>query len=209
MRESAPAQDSGRYQIHLIRHGATAGTRDGLLYGKSNIPLLPEGAEALRAFAADGVYPDPAGCAFFSSGMLRAVESLEAIYGARAHAYIEELQEFDCGVFEMRPYGELSQSETYKRWIADKNGETPAPGGESFAAFRRRVAAGAARLLAPYRDGRATHDSIVVCHGGVISMMMDRFFPGVHDNPFRWTPDPGRGYSVTVNGGTAEGYIGL
>jgi broad specificity phosphatase PhoE len=209
MRKSAPAQNPNRRRIHLIRHGATAGTRDGLLYGKSDIPLLPEGAEALRALVADGIYPDPDGCAFFSSGMLRAVESLEAIYGMRAHVRIEELREFDCGIFEMRPYEELSQLETYRRWVADKNGETPAPGGESFAAFRRRVAAGAARLLAPHGDGNAARDSIVLCHGGVISMMMDWFFPGVHDNPFRWTPDPGRGYSVTVNGGTAEGYIGL
>jgi alpha-ribazole phosphatase len=204
-----PAQDSDKCFIHLIRHGATAGTRDRLLYGKSDIPLLPEGAEALRTLAADGIYPDPDGCAFFSSGMLRAIESLEAIYGVRAHTYIEELQEFDCGVFEMRSHEELSQIEAYRRWIADKNGETPAPGGESFAAFRRRVAVGVARLFAPYRDGRAACDSIVVCHGGVISMMMDRLFPGVHDNPFRWTPDPGRGYSVTINAGTVEDYISL
>jgi broad specificity phosphatase PhoE len=209
MENSLPAQSCGRHSIHLIRHGATMGTRDGLLYGKSDIPLLSEGAEELRALAADGIYPDPEGCALFSSGMLRAVESLEVIYGARAHTHIEELCEFDCGVFEMQPYGELSQSEAYRLWIADKNGETPAPGGESFAAFRRRVAAGVARLLAPYRDGSAARDSIVVCHGGVISMMMDRFFPGVHDNPFRWVPDTGRGYSVIVNGGTAEDYIGL
>jgi broad specificity phosphatase PhoE len=205
----AVVQNINRYRIHLIRHGATAGTRDGLLYGKSDIPLLPEGAEALRALAADGIYPDPDGCAFFSSGMLRAIESLEAIYGARAHTYIEELREFDCGVFEMRSHAELSELDDYKNWIADKNGETPAPGGESFAAFRRRVAVGVARLFASYRDGRAARDSIVVCHGGVISMMMDRLFPGVHDNPFRWTPDPGRGYSVTINDGTVEGYVSL
>jgi broad specificity phosphatase PhoE len=196
-----------RHYIHLIRHGATAGTRDGLLYGKSDIPLLPEGAEALKALAAAGVYPDPDGCALFSSGMLRAVESLEAIYGARAHAHIEELREFDCGVFEMRPYAELSQLETYKRWVADKNGETPAPDGESFAAFRRRVIRGVTRLLAQYRSEGAARDSIVVCHGGAISMLMDHLFPGVHDNPFKWTPNPGHGYSVAINAGAAETYI--
>jgi broad specificity phosphatase PhoE len=195
-------------RIHLIRHGATAGTRDGLLYGSSDIPLLPEGAEALKALAADGIYPAPDGCALFSSGMLRAVESLEAIYGARAHAHIEELREFDCGIFEMRPYAELSQSETYRRWIADKNGATPAPGGESFAAFRRRVTAGAARVLAQYSEKGAALDSIVVCHGGVISMMMDHLFPGVHDKPFKWTPDPGHGYSVAIDG-TARSYSGF
>ncbi|MDR2088792.1 MAG: phosphoglycerate mutase family protein [Clostridiales Family XIII bacterium] len=192
-----------KHCVHLIRHGATAGTRDGLLYGSSDIPLLPEGAEALRELAVAGIYPDPDGCALFSSGMLRAVESLTAIYGARAHAHIEELREFDCGSFEMRPYAELSQLEAYKRWVADKNGSTPAPGGESFAAFRRRVTAGAARLFA--QD--APPDSIVVCHGGVISMLMDHLFPGVHDNPFKWTPDPGHGYSVTIDSGTAMRYI--
>jgi broad specificity phosphatase PhoE len=171
--------------------------------------LLPEGAEALRGLAADGVYPDPADCAFFSSGMQRANESLEAIYGARAYALIEELCEFDCGAFEMRPYTELVQLDEYMRWIADKNGSTPAPGGESFAAFRLRVIAGAARLLERYRLAGAVSDSIVVCHGGVISMLMDHFFPGVHDNPFKWTPDPGHGYSITIHGGAAESYTGF
>jgi broad specificity phosphatase PhoE len=196
-------------RIHLIRHGVTEGTRDGLLYGKSDIPLLPEGAAALKDLAAAGIYPDPDGCAFFSSGMRRAVESLEAIYGARAHTRIAELQEFDCGAFEMRHHTELSQSEAYNAWVADKNGSTPAPGGESFAAFRRRVIAGATRLLAQYRDGGATFDSIVVCHGGVISMLMDHLFPGVHDNPFRGTPEPGHGYTLTIGGGTAEDYAGF
>jgi alpha-ribazole phosphatase len=199
-----------RNRIHLIRHGFTEGTRDKLLYGKSDIPLLPEGAAALKELAAAGIYPDPDGCAFFSSGMLRAVESLEAIYGARAHTHIAELREFDCGAFEMRPYTELSRSEAYKAWIADKNGATPAlGGGESFAAFRRRVVVGVTRLLARYRDGNAAPDSIVVCHGGVISMLMDHLFPGVHDNPFKWTPDPGHGYSVMIDNGTAEGYSGF
>jgi broad specificity phosphatase PhoE len=198
-----------RNRIHLIRHGFTEGTRDKLLYGKSDIPLLPEGAAALKELAATGIYPDPDGCALFSSGMLRAVESLEAIYGACAHTHMAELREFDCGIFEMRPYTELSQSEAYKAWIADKNGETSAPGGESFAAFRRRVTAGVARLLARYRNGDAALDSIVVCHGGVISMLMDHLFPGVHDNPFKWTPDPGHGYSVTIDNGTAEAYVGF
>ncbi|MDR2132708.1 MAG: phosphoglycerate mutase family protein [Clostridiales Family XIII bacterium] len=193
-------------RIHLIRHGATAGTRDGLLYGNSDIPLLPSGAEALKELAAAGIYPDPDGCDFFSSGMLRAVESLEAIYGARAHTRMDELREFDCGVFEMRPHAEISGLETYRLWIADKNGETPAPGGESFAAFRRRVVAGASRLLSMYAGGEKARDGIVLCHGGVISMFMDHLFPGVHDNPFKWTPDPGHGYSLFIVSGKATHY---
>jgi hypothetical protein len=40
-------------------------------------------------------------------------------------------------------------------------------------------------------------------------MLMDHLFPGVHDNPFKWTPDPGHGYSVTIDNGDAEGYTGF
>jgi alpha-ribazole phosphatase len=193
-------------RIHLIRHGATEGTRDKLLYGSSDIPLLPEGAEALRALADGGVYPDPAGCMFFSSGMLRANQSMDVIYGERGCEHIDELREFDCGDFEMRHYTELVLLDEYKNWVTDKNGSIPAPGGESFAAFRLRVRAGAVRLLERYRGGMAL-DSIVMCHGGVISMMMDGFFPGTHDNPMRWTPEPGHGYSVTVSGGAPTDYL--
>jgi alpha-ribazole phosphatase len=195
--------------LHLIRHGFTEGTRDRLLYGKSDIPLLPEGAEALKALAAEGIYPAPAGCAFFSSGMKRANQSLDVIYGEREREHIEELREFDCGIFEMRPYKELVQLSEYRLWIMDDEDSAPPPGGESVAAFKLRVKAGAERLLAPYRAGSASADSIVVCHGGVIAMMMDWFFPGLRENPFKWVPDPGHGYSVTISGGTAEGYVGF
>jgi alpha-ribazole phosphatase len=195
--------------IHLIRHGVTEGTRDRLLYGKSDIPLLPEGADALKALAAEGVYPAPEGCEFFSSGMRRANQSLDVIYGEIEREHIEELREFDCGVFEMRSYKELAQLDEYKRWAADVGGSVPPPGGESFAVFRLRVKAGAERLLAPYRAGSASADSIVVCHGGVIAMMMDGFFPGLHEHPFKWVPNPGHGYSVTIRDGTDERYVGF
>jgi len=44
-------------QIHLIRHGITVGNKNRLFYGASDIELAPEGIEALKAQAAEGMYP--------------------------------------------------------------------------------------------------------------------------------------------------------
>ncbi len=39
--------------------------------------------------------------------------------------------------------------------------------------------------------------SIIVCHGGAISATMCHWFPSEDDKNFwKWTPDPGRGYTV-------------
>jgi len=48
--------------------------------------------------------------------------------------------------------------------------------------------------------------SIIVCHGGVISVIMGIFFPDHEKNIFQWQPDPGRGYSVLIKDGAAISY---
>ena len=43
--------------------------------------------------------------------------------------------------------------------------------------------------------------SIVVCHGGTISAVMQDIFPGEKDNFYQWIPDPGHGYILTLEDG--------
>jgi alpha-ribazole phosphatase len=177
-----------------------------VFYGSSDIPLLPEGADELRRLAAEGIYPPPGGCRFYVSGMLRTRESLRVLFGERECECIEEFREFDFGDFEMMGWEALEGRADFRNWFDDKSGETEAPGGESMRLFRERVERGAKRLLDRYKGGAEARDSIVICHGGVISAFMQHCFPGIHKNLMRWTPEPGRGYSVTLLGGTPESY---
>ena len=43
--------------------------------------------------------------------------------------------------------------------------------------------------------------SIVICHGGTISAVMEEVFPGKKDNFYQWIPDPGHGYMLTLEDG--------
>ncbi len=39
-------------------------------------------------------------------------------------------------------------------------------------------------------------DSIIVCHGGPISAILEYCFPDEKEHMFRWMPDPGHGYTI-------------
>ena len=66
--------------IHLIRHGITEGNLNRWYYGAKDIPLVDQGIAALKASAAEGIYPDLADSDIYTSGMLRCIQTLNAIY---------------------------------------------------------------------------------------------------------------------------------
>ena len=68
-------------RLVLLRHGRTEGTERHLYYGATDLPLLEDGVQDLQLAAARGVYPSPDGFTFVTSGMLRANQTLRAIYG--------------------------------------------------------------------------------------------------------------------------------
>ena len=79
--------------IHLIRHGITEGNLNRWYYGAKDIPLVDQGIAALKASAAEGIYPDLADSDIYTSGMLRCIQTLNAIYGDIEYTIIPELRE--------------------------------------------------------------------------------------------------------------------
>ncbi len=79
-------------RLHFIRHGTTEGNARKLYYGASDLPLLPEGEALIQKNADTGKYPNPCGCALFTSGMLRAEQTFNIIYGDLPHDVLD-----DCG----------------------------------------------------------------------------------------------------------------
>ncbi|MDO4745642.1 MAG: histidine phosphatase family protein [Bacillota bacterium] len=196
-------------KICLIRHGITEGNKRRLYYGHSDIDLAPEGVEELKAQVASGLYPDGEDADFYTTDLKRTQQTLKLIYGDREFTPLSGLKEINFGDFEMRTYQELKDLEEYQEWLRNPKDDTLAPpNGESIRDFYDRIDAGFDDLLNRHalkvlkmRHSVREALSIVVCHGGTISAVMEKIFPGEKDNFYQWIPDPGHGYMLTLEDG--------
>ena len=183
-------------KLTLLRHGETEGSRNGLYYGAADIPVLPESLEELSKRAAGGVYPT--GKSYYTSGMLRAEQTLRAIYGDVAFTVLPGLREMDFGDFEMRPYtGDLENDPAFRAWAEDGE-HNVCPNGESAPQVLERSLEAIGPVLA------AGEDAVCVIHGGVTSGLMMHWFGGTR---YDYSPVPGTGFQVTFRDGKPESYI--
>ena len=184
-------------KLILLRHGITEGNRRRLYYGRTDIPLLPEGADALRRLADGGGY----GTArrYYTTGLLRTEQTLAILYGDVPHEVLPGLREIDCGDWEMKSYEELKEDPVYLRWCRDTF-HCPCPNGESFEEVQRRALAALAPVLAQGED------AVCVTHGGVISLLLQAWFSVPVEQSYIRTPAPGTGYEITVENGTPVSY---
>ena len=115
------------------------------------------------------------------------------------------LKEINFGEFEMKSYAEMKDDPVYQEWISDKSGTLPPPGGESIQQFTSRIREGfedlkkrhALKILSMRHSGMEAW-SVVVCHGGPVSAVLETLFPGEKDNFYQWIPDPGHGYILRM-----------
>ena len=187
--------------ITLIRHGITEGNVRRLYYGATNVPLAQKGIDELKRLTAEGIYPDGEGAEFITTGMGRTAQTLELIYGDVPHEVIKDLREINFGDFEMKSYEELMEYEEYRDWITATNDTKAPPNGESIRHFNERVIRGFEKVRSMHKE-----HSIVICHGGTISSIMNYLWPGVTDNMYEWLPDPGHGYQLSLEGDEVTGY---
>ena len=174
-------------KLTLLRHGDTAGSRDDLYYGAADIPALPESLAALHENAA--AYPRAA--RYYTSGLLRTEQTLEAIYGPVAHQQLPGLQEMNFGDFEMKSYQELKDTAAYQAWITDVE-HNVCPNGESAPQVLERNRAAMAQVLA------AGEDAVCIIHGGVTAGLMMTWFGG---GRYDYSVKPGTGFMVTFRDG--------
>ncbi len=213
-------------KIHLIRHGATKGTQEKILYGSTELPLTEEGRAEIARTREEGLYPSAQGALCFTSGMRRAEETFELIYGDTPREIMPDLREIDLGEFEMMCLEEATEHEIIRSWLSRETDAFSFPGGDDHSGFRARTERAAADLMerglpqhdvegAPADPAKAPatnsaagpeKDIIAVCHGGVIIEIMDILLPHIKDDSWQWLPAPGYGYSIEVEGKTATGY---
>ncbi len=202
-----------RSYIHLIRHGITEGNLRRWFYGAADLPLAAEGLQALLDLRAEGIYPPLADADCYTSGMLRAEQSLTAIYGDVPRRPLPNLREMNFGSWECRTFEDLSDDPQFQAWMDDPAHVIACPGGDSTESFRARVRTGYRELLGLHRVKQLSHRhsgldaiSIVVCHGGVIAAMMEEAFPGQKASFWDWIPAPGRGYTVSLTDSEPAAY---
>ncbi len=184
-------------KLTLIRHGNTRGNILRLYYGSTDLPLLDTSVSQLEFLGGLGVYPKAE--RYFTSGMLRAEQTLEALYGPVPHEALPDMREIDFGDFEMRSYEELKDDPAFIAWCTGDNEANVCPGGESGVMVTER----ALRCLGPIV--LADKDAVVITHGGVIGGVMAKYFPSKHGR-FKFTPEPGEGYTAEFINGRPVSY---
>lgn len=195
-------------KICLIRHGITEGNKKKLYYGNADIPLAPEGVEELKRLKALGIYPDDERASYYTTGLQRTEQTFSIIYGNKKHEKIEGLREIDFGDYEMKSHEDLKKKGEYITWINDESGKMAPPNGESIDSFKKRVIKGFELLknehllkeLSMRHSGKQAL-SVVICHGGSISAILESIYPANSGSFYRWIPDPGHGYILTLRDG--------
>ena len=177
-------------EVHLIRHGKTTANEQKLYCGAADLPLSDNGIKEILEFKKHGVYTEHIDL-FFTSGMKRADQTLDLIYGSVKRTALRGFAEFNFGDFEMKSHESLKDQDDYQAWITDETGFVSCPGGENRQGFTCRVIE-EYKLLAEYL---LRETAFVVCHGGVISCIMEHLFPKTR-NFYEWQPGPGRGYII-------------
>ena len=168
--------------IYLIRHGKTEANEKWLYCGSTDLPLSEKGRDEIRE-----IHYDIPNVRFLTSGMKRANETLELLFGNVPYAVDSRFREVDFGIFEMRSYYEIQNMSEFQEWLAGDNETNVPPGGESGLQMKQRV-------IEAFSEIR--EDTVLVCHGGVIAALMAHLFPEENKSRYDWQPQNGKGYCL-------------
>ena len=168
--------------IYLIRHGRTEANEKWLYCGSTDLPLSEKGREEIRE-----IHYDIPNVRFLTSGMKRANETLEILFGDVPYAVDSRFREVDFGIFEMRSYYEIQDMPEFQAWLTGDNEANVPPEGESGLQMKQRV-------IEAFSEIR--EDTVLVCHGGVIAALMAHLFPEENKSRYDWQPQNGKGYCL-------------
>ncbi|MBQ8087809.1 MAG: histidine phosphatase family protein [Clostridia bacterium] len=183
-------------ELILLRHSLTEGNERRLYYGKTDLPLTPNGIALCEKKR--GTLTISPNARFGHSGMLRAQQTLALLFGEVSARVFTGFREMDMGLFEMHSYEEMKDVPEYQHWISNMSDELPIPQGESNAQVRARVCEALNELLSLSGD-----QWVVVCHGGTVAHIMRLLFPKRSETFYDWIPEPCCGYRVQFENGTA------
>jgi len=166
--------------VLLMRHGATSGNLARRYNGcRMDEPLCDLGIKQADARKKNA----PACDIVFCSPLKRALQTAGIIYPNKKPVVIQDLRECDFGDFTGKTADELSGNPDYRAWV-DSNCETPIPGGEDVAAFKKRCVKAFAAALETLRGSQTV---AFVIHGGSIMAILE-YFNNTKQNLFEQCP---------------------
>lgn len=162
------------FLIYLIRHAKTEANLKFLYSGSTDLDLCQQGIDELKEIKQTVEYPKAD--KYYSSGMLRANQTIELLYENVEYKKLPEFAECNFGDFEMLSYQELKNNPKYITWVEDQTGDLRCPNGESFNLLLERTQRGIDIILEELRaENKQT--AVVITHGGVITKLMYTLFP--------------------------------
>lgn len=181
------------YKLFMIRHGLTAANFDGRYIGSTDLPLCPEGREALKKLVRTREYPNVG--RVYSPPLLRCTETAGIIYPGHTPVLVDKLREYSFGVFENKTVAELGMTEAFKRWSDSGMREAPL-GGEDRQVFIHRCEEGFTWVLEDMMRNRIT-SAALICHSGIMMNLLARYgYPRLE--PLRWKAEPGEGFTALI-----------
>ena len=180
------------YNIYLIRHGMTEANDKGAYVGRTDMPLSSDGL--LDLLNTKSVYTYPTPTKFYAAPLMRCKQTLEVIFPGCEVEDVPGLTECDFGQWEGKTFAELKDQDTFKDWIAGKQGEIP--GGESASDFQNRVMQSFEKLVEDIMKSGET-ESVVCVPGGVLVLIMTVY--GLPRLPMNeWAAPAGNGFCLRV-----------
>lgn len=184
------------YVVNFIRHGLTEANVNGQYAGVSNIPVCEEGLKRLNDLKSNYEYPKVD--VYYSSPLVRCIQTCNTVYPGISPVIIEDLRECDFGDWEMRTPEDLKGNKHYEDWLKSGQQLKP-PNGESGVEFKNRIEKAVEKLIEDLMR-KGTTSSAVFAHGGVIMMLLSRYgLPKM--NPFDLIVANGCGFSVRITPG--------
>ena len=182
------------YKIYLIRNGLTNGSLEGRYIGHTDEDLCAQGREQIVELATTGYFPEVE--AVLSSPLKRCVNTAKLIYPDKEPILIDGLKECDFGEFEGMTADELSEDESFKRWLKGEKNAAP-PFGESNEKFSARVCACFIKIIEGILKS-GVRETAIVTHGGIIMLLLAAF--GLPEAPMTdWRTPSGCGYMLSLN----------
>lgn len=186
--------------LFLLRHGDTG--LHGRYIGSSDVPLTDLGKEQSRNTGRllQGKRINQILC----SPMLRCRQTWQQLDTTMGCRFNELLKEIDFGNWEGKTFAEIVQSdqELVDSWVTDPDNFS-FPGGESNAAFRKRVSNIKSELEEMVED-----NILVITHGGIIRNLLCLFLDLDFDKYLVFDVKPGCFCSIRVHseGGVLTGF---
>ena len=181
------------YKIHLIRHGLTQGNYDGKYIGVTDEPLSHAGVEALEELRREYEYPRVQ--KVYASPLRRCLQTADMLFPDTLTEAVDQLKEYNFGIFENKTMAELKDDPAYCEWIAGGMVAAP-PEGEEKESFYHRLRHGFSAVLNDMM-GQHIHDAAIVTHGGVIMALLTMYgYP--RRKPLDWQVDSGKGYTALI-----------